>query len=347
MDTYSDEYSSLYVDETGYFYVDNNIPDQINPSVSSSAMWLKKRLSPVKDSNDRWIGIATSLQTFWEDNFDPIYNSLVSLRSVYTMSPEDLAMKMRENGDFFSPDWPTEFDQPLAVAWREGEIIRKNTDYILTSTFRRNFGNMGVKWLPLYAPKVGEYGSRFITETATLDPGESLDDFWLTSRGKISVDLESMYSMGRTMISDGPSVTIGGDSVTFGGEEATFGGEPEYVVAITGITWDKSTFLPVVDRILKKIKPEHIVYEGIIFQWDGYIPVNMTYRAGAVVTKSLSISVSFEKRYDIIRADVATTDSSSEDLTITQACSLTLDISPDYGVDLTSEQLLMLSGLAA
>lgn len=231
--------------------------------------WLKRRLSPVKDKTDRWTELSSSLQTYWEENFDPYHNDLLNLRSVYTMSRPDLAMKMRELGDFFLPDWPTEYDQALSVAWREGEILRKSTEYILTSTFRRNFRNLTVSWVQLYALKSNDYGSRFVTENAVLGGGGEISDYFLTSRGKISLDMGDMYKT----------------------------------------SWTKDTFVPVAEKLVRKIKPLHIVYDGIYFEWNVFCDATgFSVGFKKNVTNKINININFIKRYDIIRADEAITD---------------------------------------
>jgi hypothetical protein len=250
--------------------------------------WLKRRLSPVKDETDRWTELSSSLQTYWEENFDPYHTDLLNLRSVYTMSRTDLAMKMRELGDYFLPDWPTEYDQSLSVAWREGEILRKSTEYILTSTFRRNFRNLTVSWVQLYAPKTGDYGTVFIAENGVLGGGGSLTDYFLTSRGKISLDMGDMYKT----------------------------------------SWTKDTFVPVAEKLVKKIKPLHIVYDGIFFEWNLRCDAtNITSNLSKQVENNISININFSRRYDIIRADEAITDDggNNADVKIFNALNISMD----------------------
>lgn len=242
--------------------------------------WLLRRLSPVKDSDPRWTGLAKAIQTFWEDNFDSLHTGLVNLRSIYTMSGPDLALKMRDKGSFFYPDWPTEFDQPLAVAWREGEILRKSTEYIIKSTFRRNFRNVSIDWIPLYAPKDEEYGTLFLTEKTVRFLNESLaEDYWLTSRGVVSVDLESMYSGG---------------------------------------SFTKSTFSPIVKRLINKLKPLHIVYDGIIYEWETEQDINITSNSKVVyVSKTINVDIYTGLRYDVTFADNAITDGENKGVVCT------------------------------
>jgi len=159
--------------------------------------WLLRRLSPEKDVDPRWTGLATALQSYWEAEFDPLHDALLRLRSVYTATPEDLARKMREKGDYFSPDFPTEYDQPLAVAWRESEVLRKNFEFLFKSVFRRNFANLNVSWIPLYANKRKAYGTDFIAEPDLL-PWQKQHVYYETSRGRLSCDLGHIHRQGMT-----------------------------------------------------------------------------------------------------------------------------------------------------
>lgn len=231
--------------------------------------WLKRRLSPYKDSEPRWIAIAELLQAFWEENFDPKFQSLSDMRSIYTASQEDLKRRIRELGEYFQPDFPTEFDQPLAVAWRRAEIQRKDVVFILKSTFRRNFSGLDVEWVPLYAPKAEPYGSVFKTPRRIV--GEE-SNYFLTSRGKVSADLGKIFETQR---------------------------------------FTKSDFAAIVEAITRKIKPEHIVFDGVTF----FVNINAYFEVEAALTRSVTQSFSIpyfrQYLYDMIPADARSTDSRS------------------------------------
>jgi hypothetical protein len=229
--------------------------------------WLKKRLSPYKVKDARWTGLAVALQEFWEDNFDPEYARLLDMRSVYTASPEDLAHRLRELGDYFTPDYPTEFDQPLTVAWRESELQRKGTEFILISTFRRNFSGMDVRWMPLWADKSGEYGSGFLS--ADLVPSGDTAHF-LTSRGKVLADLSHLYADGR---------------------------------------WSKTEFAALVLSLVRKLKPLHIVYDGMIFVLHATAGAEISALAeGLESTHAWSIDFYRQDYFDEVAADVRALD---------------------------------------
>lgn len=227
--------------------------------------WLKRRLSPVKDKTARWTELSESLQQYWEENFDSIHNDLVNLRSVYTMSRHDLALKMREKGDYFAPDFPSEYDEPLAVAWRESEIMRKNMEFALHNAFRRNFSSVGIDWVKLYSIKTGVYGEKFVTEFDALPHGKTLDDYFMTSRGKTWIDLGSFFEDGR---------------------------------------WIKSEFRALLEKVVKRIKPLHIVYDGSIFCWTVNNKIDISAEInGLSQISTININLSPFKRYDDIRAD--------------------------------------------
>lgn len=199
------------------------VSDYVEEIEVKESSWLVRRLSPYKKDNARWVALATALQSFWEDNFDPEYSRLLDMRSIYTASEEDLAARIRDLGDYFTPDYPTEYDQPLTVAWRESELQRKGTEFILTSTFRRNFSGLSVEWLPLWAPKDTAYGTSFISR---LSPTLNAETHFLTSRGKVFVDLVGFWQNG---------------------------------------AWEKSEFSDMAKALVRKIKPLHIVFDGVLF----------------------------------------------------------------------------------
>jgi hypothetical protein len=159
--------------------------------------WLVKRLSPAQKESERYVELAESLQQYWEDNFDPEFDKLQRLRSIYTASPDDLARKIAELGERFTPDNPTEYDQPLALAWRLSEIERKETAFVLINAFRRNFGNLDTQWIALWAPKGSEYGETFRLETDLKDWQKELL-YFQTSRGKLRSDLGQIHAIGMT-----------------------------------------------------------------------------------------------------------------------------------------------------
>lgn len=84
--------------------------------------WLIKRLTPRKKQEERWTGLAQGLQQVWEEDFDPALARLEGLRSYFGADDADLALKLREMGDYFAADMPRPEDRPIAVAWRRPGI---------------------------------------------------------------------------------------------------------------------------------------------------------------------------------------------------------------------------------
>ncbi len=246
--------------------------------------WLKKRLSPAKRDEPRWIELAEALQSMWETYFDPAYSAMLDMRSIYTASPNDLKRRIREMGEYFSPDYPTEFDQPLAVAWRKSELERKSTEYILSSTFKRNFSGLAIDWVPLYAKKSEPYGAAWYQESEIEGDASS---YYLTSRGKVRVDLAIIYT------------------------------EKDYT---------KGEFKAVVDRLVRRLKPLHIVYQGLHFTATVNVPTVYFSASGGYSRREAEGHAQFlssSLHFDDIAADVRQLDymspisaSSSNDRTV-------------------------------
>lgn len=57
--------------------------------------WLVKRLTPRKQKEARWLGLAESTQEIWEQDFDPSLARLEALRSYFRAEDTDLALKLR------------------------------------------------------------------------------------------------------------------------------------------------------------------------------------------------------------------------------------------------------------
>lgn len=160
--------------------------------------WLKKRLTPKKQQEDRWVSLAESVQAQWEEEFDVSLARLENLRSYFRAHDDDLARKLREMGDYFAADMPRSEDKPIAVAWRRLELEYKDLELILSSVFRRHYADLPVIWFPLFAPIDETYGSRF---QATEGPwperkSDTPDGWFLTSRGMLGTDYGHLLSIG-------------------------------------------------------------------------------------------------------------------------------------------------------
>lgn len=201
--------------------------------------WLVKRLTPKKAQQARWVGLASSRQKVWETFFDPDLLRLENLRSFYKAHDEDLALLLREMGDYFSSDAPNQADRPISVAWRRLELEYKDLELILSSVFRRHFGNLPTTWFPLFAPLDEEYGMTFIAAEGPWPELKNVppEGMWLTSRGMLGTDYGHLLKYG----------------------------------------YSKAEFLERAVPLLKRTKPLHIVYDGPLFYIRFDIPVEFDF----------------------------------------------------------------------
>lgn len=110
--------------------------------------WLKKRLSPVKKDSSRWKELAEAIQEFWAENFDPDYDVLAGLRSIYTADATNQRRIVAEMGHYFE-DGISDENLPVSVAMRKMELHQKETNVPLV----RSMSRIGfvAEWAPLYA----------------------------------------------------------------------------------------------------------------------------------------------------------------------------------------------------
>jgi len=183
--------------------------------------WLKKRLSPVKDDTPRWLQFSEAIQELWETYFDPASDRMKRAKSIYTADSVDMQREIGGLGDFFQAI-PEEEDMAIAVAWRKLELLFKDREYIIVSTFARKFLGLPVTWMPLWAKKSEDYGVAYYPQ----DEVSNFDDYYLTSRGKLTVNIDEMTARGISI----------------------------------------DDFVAHVDARLDTIKPLHILYEGTIYE---------------------------------------------------------------------------------
>lgn len=179
--------------------------------------WLRNRLSPVKRATPRWRELAEALEEYWSGQFDPLYESLAALRSIYTADVTGQLRKIAEYGSYYEQDMSTEA-RPIYFAMRKLEMLQKETDVPMMSSIQR-LGITGCSWQPLYAMSNEVYGTRFLNPIrSSWEADQQL--LYLTSRGMLQVDF--------TLLND-------------------------------------ATLLPKLEERVRKIKPLHIVYDGIFF----------------------------------------------------------------------------------
>ena len=145
--------------------------------------WLKKRLSPVKKDSPRWAELAESIQEFWAENFDPNYDVLAGLRSIYTADIANQRFLVAEMGNYFEDEMP-DGNIPACVSMRQMELQQKETDVPLVRAMMR----LGVvaEWKPLYAPVSELYGSGGYFLADDLSP---YGEYFLISRGRLAIDM--------------------------------------------------------------------------------------------------------------------------------------------------------------
>lgn len=240
--------------------------------------WLKQRLTPAKQKERRWADFATALEAVWEEFFDPRNSRLESLRSSYEMSDEDIARKIREQGDYLSFENPSKNDRPIVLPWRRLELDYKEYESILSLAIKRHLGNVDNHWLPLFNPKDLPY-------TANMKPAEDLDTFgeknippegyYLTSRGVLATNYLSLMQYG----------------------------------------YSKAYYQEVVLPILLRTKPLHIVFDGWLYYIYHYIhvwPWEVGYEAESISDYELQFAT-LASRFDHVDADVRPLDTNTLD----------------------------------
>lgn len=240
--------------------------------------WLADRLSPAKLKEPRWVELSTILEHIWEEFFDPDMSRVERLRSSYTADKADLAQKIREMGDYFSFDMPRQENLPISLGWRRLELEYKDMELIITSIFRRHFNNLPVHWLPLYASLESPYGSQFkiAPEFAPVTKNIPPDGMFLTSRGMLGADYGYLMTMGLS----------------------------------------KAFFLERALPLIRRAKPLHIVFDGMLWFISFDLPFDVEADNGAIFWErdwglvELQFSV-YGCRFDYTPADIRQLDAQS------------------------------------
>ncbi|WP_176556553.1 hypothetical protein [Leclercia adecarboxylata] len=160
--------------------------------------WIKNHLIPEKRDSGLWPGFADALQQAYEDQVEPLLERLSARKSFFTMHADDLDKRIKEYGQFFVIGENGTASRPILLTQRLDEVHFKGTDQPIISTFWREFGNLPVTWEPLYAPvdqDLCPYGMFFTTAAGMEIAQASFGEFFLTSRGTISVDLNRLYEI--------------------------------------------------------------------------------------------------------------------------------------------------------
>ena len=188
--------------------------------------WLKKRLPPAKARSPMWVELTESVQEFWDDNYEPLIDSVERARSVFTADAEDVEIRLAERGIKFEVALPfTSGSKAVSYAMRSYELHRKDDEAILTGILGRDFGGVAIRWMPLQAPKAEPYGSRFLTDIDLPWFDYNQSELWLTSRGKVLSDINTVLEMGFT----------------------------------------RAEVKAAIERKISQLKPAHIVFDGVYF----------------------------------------------------------------------------------
>ena len=98
--------------------------------------WLVKRLTPAKRTVSRWTEFGSVIQTFWETLFDPEFDRISRMSSIYTADADGQRRIIADLGDYFEPD-QADISIPISVAMRKLELAMKDTDYPIMAAIRR------------------------------------------------------------------------------------------------------------------------------------------------------------------------------------------------------------------
>ena len=176
--------------------------------------WLSRQLTKAKQNSPVWTEFADAVQLIFDEQVRPVYDRIAGMSSYFTMHPDDLSRRIDEMGKFFYfSDAVEQADLPLAVMQKLDEVHFKRTDLPIQNAISREFKGISVRWMPLYAPKqITPIGSKdytkkdvnglIVNSLRTIDDinnnNESLDDYFLTSRGVIEVSSGALSEAGFT-----------------------------------------------------------------------------------------------------------------------------------------------------
>ncbi len=226
--------------------------------------WLKKRLSPVKKDSSRWKELAEAIQEFWAENFDPDYDVLAGLRSIYTADATNQRRIVVEMGHYFE-DGISDENIPVSVAMRKMELHQKETNVPLV----RSMSRIGfvAEWAPLYAPRGEIYGAAFYTEDELEAAG-------------LNINAEVIRLDGSWHIGEAPAIHLTSDGV--------------YMTSRAKMILDLSSglapeMIDVARRRIMQIKPLHIVFDGFKYRiWLEILSAIPTHEMHLRMTKEVN-----------------------------------------------------------
>lgn len=185
--------------------------------------------------------LAEAIQEYWAENFDPDYDALANLRSIYTADITNQRRLAVEMGHYFE-DGISEENIPVSVAMRKMELHQKETNVPLVRSMSRI--GFAAEWAPLYAPRGEIYGTAFYTE-------DELE------RVGLHIDAEVICLDGSWHIGEAPAIHLASDGV--------------YMTSRAKMVIDLSDgrapeMIDVARRRIMQIKPLHIVFDGFKYR---------------------------------------------------------------------------------
>ncbi|MCC8380451.1 hypothetical protein [Xenorhabdus sp. PB30.3] len=189
--------------------------------------WLVERLTKSKQGSTQWIALAEALEEFWDTYFFANLQTLEDGKNIFTANNSHLNQKIAEFGDYFDTALPIDVSSKrLSISWQRANIHEKNTIVPFVNSLQVNFAGLNVTWEPLYSNRSLPYviDNLFTKQEINLNSW-NLNDFWMTSRGKIAVDLTHLHCLGMT----------------------------------------KDEFITIAKREIERLRPSHIVYDGEYF----------------------------------------------------------------------------------
>ncbi|WFQ78112.1 hypothetical protein PXH59_00245 (plasmid) [Xenorhabdus sp. SF857] len=189
--------------------------------------WLVERLTKSKQGSAQWVELAEALEEFWDTYFFANLQTLEDGKNIFTANDSHLNKKIAEFGDYFDTALPIDVSSKrLSISWQRANIHEKNTIVPFINSLQVNFAGLNVTWEPLYSNRSFSYAKdNLFTEQEINLNSWNLNDFWMTSRGKITVDLAYLHRLGMT----------------------------------------KSEFITIAKREIDRLRPSHIVYDGEYF----------------------------------------------------------------------------------
>ncbi|MGM8575767.1 hypothetical protein [Enterobacter hormaechei] len=160
--------------------------------------WLKEQLTPAKRSSNLWAAFTEKMQDMWNETVEPVLTRISNRKSFFTMDSEDMDTRISEYGRFFIIAEEDRARRPMLLTQRLDEVHFKGTTRPIEQTLWREFGEMPVSWEPLYAPTdivKTPYGSYLATAQEVESATASYGDFFLTSRGRVVLNLNKLYEL--------------------------------------------------------------------------------------------------------------------------------------------------------